>query len=71
VHAFDAATGEPRWSFDPLADAHEKSGAANVWAPMSVDEARGLVSCHHQPSPDFWGGFSHRPMRNMQQRSWR
>ncbi|HWM61418.1 MAG TPA: PQQ-binding-like beta-propeller repeat protein, partial [Rhizomicrobium sp.] len=41
VHAFDAATGVPRWSFDPLADAREKSGAANVWAPMSVDEARG------------------------------
>jgi quinoprotein glucose dehydrogenase len=58
VHAFDATTGAPRWSFDPLADAHEKTGAANVWAPMSVDEARGLVFLPTtSPSPDFWGGY--------------
>lgn len=58
VHAFDAMTGAPRWSFDPLADAHEKAGAANVWAPMSVDEARGLVFLPTtSPSPDFWGGY--------------
>lgn len=58
VHAFDATTGAPRWSFDPLADAHEQSGAANVWAPMSVDEKRGLVFLPTtSPSPDFWGGY--------------
>jgi quinoprotein glucose dehydrogenase len=58
VHAFDATTGAPRWSFDPLADAHEKTGAANVWAPMSVDEARGLVFLPTtSPSPDFLGGY--------------
>jgi quinoprotein glucose dehydrogenase len=58
VHAFDATTGAPRWSFDPLAEAHEKAGAANVWAPLSVDEARGLVFLPTtSPSPDFWGGF--------------
>jgi len=58
VHAFDATTGAPRWSFDPLANAHEKSGAANVWAPMSADEERGLVFLPTtSPSPDFWGGY--------------
>ncbi len=58
VHAFDATTGAPRWSFDPLAEAHERSGGANVWAPMSVDEERGLVFLPTtSPTPDFWGGY--------------
>ncbi|HET7083831.1 MAG TPA: pyrroloquinoline quinone-dependent dehydrogenase [Rhizomicrobium sp.] len=58
VHAFDATTGAPRWSFDPLAGANEKAGAANVWAPMSLDEKRGLVFLPTtSPSPDFWGGY--------------
>jgi len=34
-----------------------RAGAANVWAPMSVDEDRGLVFLPtSSPSPDFWGG---------------
>jgi quinoprotein glucose dehydrogenase len=60
VHAFDAATGAPRWSFDPLSDqkAPFRGGAANVWAPMSVDERRGLVFLPvSSTSPDFWGGY--------------
>jgi len=60
VRAFDARTGRPVWSFDPLAGANPPivSGAANVWAPMSVDEARGLVFLPTtSPSPDFWGGL--------------
>ena len=60
VHAFDAVTGAPRWSFDPLANqkAPFRGGAANVWAPMSVDEARGLVILPvSSTSPDFWGGY--------------
>jgi quinoprotein glucose dehydrogenase len=60
VHAFDAATGQPRWSFDPLAGqkAPFRGGAANVWAPMSVDEARGLLFLPvSSTSPDFWGGY--------------
>lgn len=60
VHAFDAVTGAPRWSFDPLAGepAYFHGGAANVWAPMSVDEARGLVFLPvSSASPDFWGGL--------------
>jgi quinoprotein glucose dehydrogenase len=34
------------------------AGAANVWAPMSADEQRGLVFLPTtSPSPDFWGGL--------------
>jgi quinoprotein glucose dehydrogenase len=60
VRAYDARTGAPRWSWDPLASAPPDvvAGAANVWAPMSVDEARGLVFLPTtSPSPDFWGGL--------------
>jgi len=60
VHAFDAMTGAPRWAFDPLGDAKPpfRGGAANVWAPMSVDEQRGLVFLPvSSTSPDFWGGM--------------
>jgi len=59
VRAFDAHSGAPSWTFDPLANAGPgvTAGAANVWAPMSVDEARGLVFLPTtSPSPDFWGG---------------
>ena len=57
VHAFDARTGRPRWSFDPLIHDGVVAGHANVWAPMSVDEERGLVFLPtSSPSPDFWGG---------------
>jgi quinoprotein glucose dehydrogenase len=57
VRAFDARTGEPRWSFDPLIHDGIDAGGANVWAPMSVDEDRGLVFLPtSSPSPDFWGG---------------
>jgi quinoprotein glucose dehydrogenase len=58
VHGFDARTGALKWSFDPLGPARAtiKAGAANVWAPMSVDEARGLVFLPtSSPSPDFYG----------------
>jgi len=60
VHAFDAVTGKAKWAFDPLA--HEPSGfrggAANVWAPMSVDEKQGLVILPvSSASTDFWGGM--------------
>jgi quinoprotein glucose dehydrogenase len=60
VRAFDARTGAPLWSFDPLASAPASvnAGAANVWAPMSADDARGLVFLPTtSPSPDFWGGM--------------
>lgn len=70
VHAFDARTGEPKWSFDPVArGAAEKPGSwpegaaahtgqANVWAPISTDEKRGLVFLPtSSPGPDFFGGL--------------
>jgi quinoprotein glucose dehydrogenase len=57
VRAFDARTGRPRWSFDPLLHDGIVAGHANVWAPMSADEERGLVFLPtSSPSPDFWGG---------------
>jgi quinoprotein glucose dehydrogenase len=56
VRAFDVRTGEPRWEFDPiprdssdpayatwLNDSALRTGGANVWADMSVDEGRGIV----------------------------
>jgi quinoprotein glucose dehydrogenase len=57
VRAFDARTGRPRWSFDPLIHSGIIAGHANVWAPMSADEERGLVFLPtSSPSPDFFGG---------------
>jgi len=58
VRAYDVRTGAPKWAFDPLANAGPDfvAGAANVWAPMSVDDARGLVFLPtSSASPDFYG----------------
>ncbi|HEX2760014.1 MAG TPA: PQQ-binding-like beta-propeller repeat protein, partial [Rhizomicrobium sp.] len=58
VRAFDAMTGAARWSFDPVQGENLRAGASNVWAPLSADEARGLVYLPtSSPSPDFWGGY--------------
>ena len=69
VHAYDARTGAPKWSFDPIPRGDSAAslgwlagapieGHANVWAPMSVDAARGLVFLPtSSPSPDFFGGL--------------
>lgn len=63
VRAFDARSGRPRWSFDPLVHDGVEAGHANVWAPMSADEERGLLFLPtSSPSPDFWGGM--RPGNN-------
>lgn len=57
VRAFDARSGRARWTFEPLKRDGIEAGHANVWAPMSVDAARGLVFLPtSSPSPDFWGG---------------
>jgi len=57
VRGFDARTGQQRWNFDPLIHDGIIAGHANVWAPMSVDEDRGLVFLPtSSPSPDFFGG---------------
>ncbi|HKU54853.1 MAG TPA: pyrroloquinoline quinone-dependent dehydrogenase [Rhizomicrobium sp.] len=58
VHAFDAMTGAAKWSFDPVQGQNLRAGASNVWAPISADDARGLVYLPtSSPSPDFWGGY--------------
>ncbi|HUH38216.1 MAG TPA: pyrroloquinoline quinone-dependent dehydrogenase, partial [Spongiibacteraceae bacterium] len=67
VRAFDTVTGELRWAWDPVpedylerhaSDASRYSrGSPNVWAPMSVDAARGLVFVPTgNPSPDIYAG---------------
>ncbi|MFB9262987.1 pyrroloquinoline quinone-dependent dehydrogenase [Bradyrhizobium erythrophlei] len=57
VRAFDARSGQPLWRFYPLIHDGISAGHTNVWAPMSVDEERGLVFLPTtSPSPDFWGG---------------
>jgi quinoprotein glucose dehydrogenase len=69
VRAFDVRTGELVWSFHtvpgPGEFGHETwgdeswsfTGHTNVWAPMTVDERRGLVYLPvSTPSNDFYGG---------------
>ncbi len=68
VRAFNVRTGESVWDFDPIprsGDSREWQGEqppveghANAWAPMSVDQERGLVFvATSSPSPDFYGGL--------------
>lgn len=71
VRAFDARSGVPRWTFDPIprafdpvaspswaGDSAAATGQANVWGPISVDPARDLVFLPtSSPSPDFYGGL--------------
>lgn len=70
VRAYDVRTGVLEWTFDPVPrdasspvadswteDGRAITGHANVWAPMSVDEDRGLVFLPtSSPSPDHFGG---------------
>jgi quinoprotein glucose dehydrogenase len=57
VHGIDAQTGKILWTWDPLVHDGIAAGHANVWAPMSVDDAAGLLFLPtSSPSPDFWGG---------------
>jgi len=62
VAAYDAITGELRWTFDPL-EGVAGTGAGNAWAPLAVDEALDLVFVPTgAPSPDYYGAL--RPGRN-------
>ncbi len=69
VRAFDARTGKQVWRFNTVPDAGEPgndtweneswktAGHTNVWAPMSLDDARGLLYLPvSTPSNDFYGG---------------
>lgn len=56
VHAFDAKTGKPKWTWDPTPPGN--TGAANAWAPMAVDARHDLVLIPTgSASPDFYGGL--------------
>ncbi len=69
VKAIDVRSGEFRWAFTAIPEqknANENwpanpatvSGAANVWAPMSVDAERDLVFVPTSaPSPDYYGVY--------------
>ena len=76
VRAFDAQTGNLVWTFHtvPLAsetgsetwdnNASAFTGHTNVWAPMTLDEDRGLLYLPvSTPSNDFYGG--RRPGANL------
>ena len=77
VQALDARTGKRVWAFsvvpqspkDPGAatwdnESWRKSGHANVWAPMTLDAARGLLYLPTStPSSDYYGG--ERPGANL------
>jgi len=56
VRAFDTRTGKPKWTWDPTPPG--TTGAANAWAPMSVDTRHELVLIPTgSASPDFYGGL--------------
>ena len=64
VRAFDARTGAPRWSWDPIprnasgTSASWMTGAANAWSIMTVDAARDLIFIPTgSASPDYYGGL--------------
>jgi quinoprotein glucose dehydrogenase len=62
VRAFDARTGELRWSWDPLA-ASPDAGGANAWSRIRTDPKRHLVFIPTgSASPDYYGGL--RPGEN-------
>ena len=70
VRAFDARTGALRWSWNPITqnsrdpaargwvgDASSKTGAANAWSVIAVDQARHIVYVPTgSVSPDYYGG---------------
>jgi len=70
VRALDVRSGKLRWLFDPIprqsgdqaastweAGSTARTGAGNIWAPISVDPDRDLVFLPtSSPSPDYYGG---------------
>ncbi len=70
LRAFDARTGEFRWSFDPIPRSKDlpqagdwtpesmaTTGGANAWSLLSVDEERDLVFMPtSSASPNWFGG---------------
>jgi quinoprotein glucose dehydrogenase len=63
VRAFDARTGNPRWSWNPIPESLAPTGAGNAWSTISVDHRRDLVFVPTtSASPDYHG--SKRPGDN-------
>jgi len=70
VRALDARSGKEVWRFDPVprnpddparttwsGDSADRTGGANAWPPLSVDEERGLIFVPTgSPGPDYFGG---------------
>jgi quinoprotein glucose dehydrogenase len=68
VQAFDVRSGRRLWRWSSIprpgepggetweAGSHERVGHANVWAPMSVDTARGLVYLPVSAASNDWYG---------------
>jgi quinoprotein glucose dehydrogenase len=69
VQAFDVRSGRPVWRWSPIPKPGEPgsetwedeswrtTGHTNVWAPMTLDEVRGLLYLPvSTPSNDFYGG---------------
>ena len=77
VQAFHARTGKRAWTFSVIPQSAKDSGAdswengswrtsghGNVWAPMTLDEVRGLLYVPTStPSSDYYGG--ERPGANL------
>ncbi len=56
VRAFDARTGNLRWSWNPIPESLAPTGAGNAWSAISVDAQRGLVFVPTtSASPDYHG----------------
>jgi quinoprotein glucose dehydrogenase len=58
VRAFDARSGRLWWEWNAIpSPQHHRTGGANAWAPMAVDEERGLVIvATGSATPDPYGG---------------
>jgi quinoprotein glucose dehydrogenase len=71
VRAFDALTGERRWTWDPIpqdsndpaytewrGDLAQRTGAANAWSALSADPDGDLVFIPtSSPAPDYYGAL--------------
>src|SRR5579863_6246901 len=61
VRAFDARSGQLRWTWDPIPWANQtkpRTGAGNAWAVFSVDAAHDLVFVPTgSAAPDYFGGI--------------
>jgi quinoprotein glucose dehydrogenase len=56
VRAFDARTGNLRWSWNPIPESLAPTGAGNAWSALSFDARRGLVFVPTtSASPDYHG----------------